>query len=107
MREATCRRVRARTMRGRAGGTKALAIPLGESRGKENDVLRLNLLLVALLAGQRFGTDDVVGLDPSGRADSETGFAREASSRAVLLSPRRKAACAEARPASSKSPFRP
>src|ERR1700730_7981106 len=34
-------------------------------------------------------------------------FAREARSRAVLLSPRRKAACAEARSACAKSPLRP
>jgi len=37
-------------------------------------------------------SDDVVSLDPSGRADGERVFARDASSRAVLLSPRRKAA---------------
>src|ERR1700720_2108087 len=42
--------------------------------GVRKFVRRLNSFLVALLAGRRFGTDDVVGLDPSGRADSETGF---------------------------------
>src|SRR3981081_4509724 len=37
-------------------------------------VLLLLLFLVALLAGHGFGGYDVVGLDPSGRADCETGF---------------------------------
>src|SRR6266516_1915188 len=78
MRKAACRRVRARTMRGRAGGAKALASPLGESRCPKTsyaDPIYFSLLfLVALLAGQRFGTDDVIGLDPAGGADSETGF---------------------------------
>src|ERR1700674_4958623 len=101
MRKAACRRVRARTMRERAGGAKALAIPLGENRFPKTFVLRLNLFLVALLAGQRLCTDDIVGLDPSGRADSETGL------RAVFSSRRRKAACAEASSACAKSSLRP
>src|ERR1700712_4161559 len=37
-------------------------------------VLMLLVFLVAFLAGHGFGGDDVVGLDPSGRADCETGF---------------------------------
>src|SRR6202171_6615864 len=74
MLKAACRRVRARTVRERAGGTKAFANPLGESRFPKSFVTGLNLFLVAVWTGQRLCSDDIVGLDPSGRADGETGF---------------------------------
>src|SRR3981081_2814667 len=48
--------------------------PLGEKPALKAWGRRLNLFLVAVLAGHRLGSDDVVGLDPSGRADRETGF---------------------------------
>src|ERR1700720_103909 len=41
---------------------------------KAGFVTGLNLFLVAVLTGQRLCSDDIVGLDPSGRADGETGF---------------------------------
>src|SRR5437868_4946921 len=46
------------------------------SRAKQAKVSRSRLLkrLVVLLAGHRPGADDIVGLDPTGRADGETGL---------------------------------
>src|SRR5258707_15798298 len=74
MPKAAPRRVRASAGRERAGGTKTLANPYGESRVFENLVGRPGVFLVAVLAGQRLCSDDVVGLDPTGGADGETGF---------------------------------
>src|SRR6267154_1950764 len=74
MREAASRKVRASTARERAGGTKASVNPLGESRFSKNLVRRPCVFLVAVLAGHWLCSDDVVGLDPSGRADRETGL---------------------------------
>src|ERR1700730_6518789 len=76
MPKAAPRRVRASAGRERAGGTKALANPYGESRVFENLVGRPGVFLVAVavLAGQRLCSNDVVGLDPTGGTDGETGF---------------------------------
>src|SRR5258708_33631401 len=46
----------------------------GESRFPKTFVLWLDLFLVAVLARRRLCSDDIVGLDPTGRADGETGF---------------------------------
>src|SRR5882757_3510248 len=47
---------------------------------------RLNLILVAVFAGQRLCSDDVVSLDPSGRADGETGLcARRKFARGLVV----------------------
>src|ERR1700738_129187 len=82
MRTAARSRVRARTVRERADGTKALADPLGDGvpgqavlkAGIRKNLRQVGLLLVALLAGQRLCGNDIIGLDPSGGADRETGF---------------------------------
>src|ERR1700730_5226201 len=59
--------------------------PLGESRPWKTFIRRLNFL-VAVLARQRLCSDDIVGLDPSGSADGETGFrARREFARGLVV----------------------
>src|ERR1700680_1558069 len=59
-----------------AGASKrneGMTNPLGESRSWKTFIRRLDFL-VAVLARHGLCSDDIVGLDPSGRADGEAGF---------------------------------
>src|SRR5438034_11091174 len=109
MRKAARRRVRARTMRGRAGGAKALASPLGESRCPKTsytDPIYFSFYLsLCFWPGNGLALTMSSALTQPGVPIAKRVFARDASSRAVLLSPRRKAACAEADRPARNPPF--
>src|SRR6202021_3927284 len=68
--------------------------------------LLTSVALVQLPLGGGFAVIMSSALTHPGVPIAKRVFAREARSRAVLLSPRRYAACAEARSASARSPFR-
>src|ERR1700730_5367020 len=86
-----------------AGASKrneGMTNPLGESRSWRTFIRRLDFLvavfarLVAFLARHGLCSDDIIGLDPSGRADGEAGFrARSEFARGLVVAAKEGGLC--------------